>query len=485
MSVKTTKEKFNQVIVKLNSPNEVERKQAIQWLARTQSHEAIAPLRRLYENDPSEDVRLLALKAIRYIKDQTQTIPTVKGGQALLSSLERKTMETRAVSVDQTRETTEAPVIQTPAHKRETVVASAVRVEQDEEDDTEAARPRHPRAWTKYGEPVDEHRLIDDVLGGQRFAYEDPDAENYVERENWEQARTLAQNAYNDYLHGEIIAGLSKLSEAIQLDRTVCDEAVMQKATVKLMNMPLDKAKPILLDESERKHFIKRRKRQLRGARMFTSWWSFALDTFAVFAVIFVGVGAFLLTLNERTNTLMNALVANRDYNIQVAQGEDLAMGYKQVNTLLVGHDTNSLLTYAVLTAVFGTLLVILGSLTVHLMARYAMRGDATLTETEANFTPTLAGFALVVLVTITLEIYLLYPQSYEDLTNGLPIWLPFGSAIVLLLGIISLASWQSRLVGIAHGLKRVPAYISVIAGLLVIGGLAFAGGAFVPFLQL
>jgi hypothetical protein len=66
---------IDKLTAQLNNPDPEKRKQAIKALAQTKDRAALKPLANAYKTDPDKEVRELALKAGRYVKEQSEAAP--------------------------------------------------------------------------------------------------------------------------------------------------------------------------------------------------------------------------------------------------------------------------------------------------------------------------------------------------------------------------------------------------------------------------
>ncbi|MEO1663173.1 MAG: HEAT repeat domain-containing protein [Chloroflexota bacterium] len=488
---------FSSALQQLKSEDADVRKRGIQTLARTQDRSAIAAIRPLRDFDPDNEVRMLAARAIRYIQEQTQTMPTV-GGNTLLESAERRTGEVPVVKSmpDEPvrkpvtgsllkagqRRTAEVPAIRVDAEdgtqperkkqsKRRTMEARAVRQTQEARP-VQAEEPSQviagPKVWTKEFQPVERSLLADMLELDKRKKPE-------IHHEQREQARMLVQNAYSDYKHNTPIAGIRKLTEALRIDPSVQSDEFTHQTITALFRMPLDDGLALLKNKSARDIYIERRRRDLDGARMFTTWMSTLMDVGAVFAAQFIGLSLVLLALMARSNALMAALASNEDYGFQVrTTGIDPAADYQQIAAMLNGQTTTSILIYAAVVAIVSVVVMFVGSMVAHAAARYALGGTATVTESEANFSTPVAGFAGIVYAIAAAVIYVLYPTTFAGAAGGInPIiaWACIGAIVGAFVGVIG---YQSKFFGTAHGFGRVSAGIAVIMGMGTVLGLAY-----------
>src|SRR5258707_11294646 len=67
---------FDQYLEQLASPDVSERRQAIIAFGKPADPRALAPLANIYKNDPDPSLRELALKAGRYLKGLTASVPS-------------------------------------------------------------------------------------------------------------------------------------------------------------------------------------------------------------------------------------------------------------------------------------------------------------------------------------------------------------------------------------------------------------------------
>jgi hypothetical protein len=129
---------IDQNIIKLTKDrNPEERKRAVKLLAQTANTESLPYLADLYKNDPDAEVRELALKAGRYIKKQTGTLPNMTTGEYMAVSASDSPSNAREFSYkygDEEDERMHTASPDSPENKARAMMEEAIRFFENNDD---------------------------------------------------------------------------------------------------------------------------------------------------------------------------------------------------------------------------------------------------------------------------------------------------------------------------------------------------------------
>ncbi len=466
---------FEVNVRRLRDTDPATRKAAIEWLARTKNPAAVKALMWSYQRDPELDLRRYAGEAIRYIRSQNAKPPeetpkkrTTHSLLAIRDAKRRQTQSARTVEIDgvpteplpDPTDTATPPDGVTDGARTTGVHAAQVRKVYSAEERKRA---------TQVASQV--------IEGFEVYSYMDPTSEDYVSREDWEQARTLAVMAYDDHVKGKDIAGLRKLGMALDLDPNIQDEEVAEKAVKYLMDMTMSSAMGIMMDHDKRDTYIRNRIKQSRGLMVRQTWLDVALFGVATALVLCAGIFATVYVKAIRFGALTSSLLGSDAYRDTLEfEGVDIAATYNRIGELVPVSNTAGAMQVGI---TWG--LIIAGALLVmNLVVHYATgskRGN--LTDTLSNLFALEAAVAAIGFALAALSFYLFFPVSYFQALRGTPIYIPIIAGLAFAGGVV-FAFWRAAtLARVSRETSLSRGYIGVGGG-LVLAALIVVGAAFV-----
>ena len=434
---------IDKVIEHLRSDDIKMRRKAVTWLARQGDAKAVKPLSWVAKNDPEPEISALAARAIRYIKKQTTTMPIIRDTDMMTT--------TEMMAVD------------------------------PEKGSGGFSMLNRGYEFAK----VSTQELASIIEGYEVYTYQDENAENYVSREDWEQARTLVGNAYTDHVNFRQLSGLRKLGAALDLDPAVQEEEATKKAAKVLMNMPSDEGLKIMLDQPQREMFIGKIRKKGQGAYVNTSFLDAILALLGFGVLNFVGLMALLFITQSGVVTLFSRLGSTAEYDSFMRRtGTDPAAPYRSVYNLLtvdgVSQPISSLLTFAAANAVGVTIVVLIAALIMYVILAFGLRGTANVLETIMNSFMTLIYGTAAVYIIAAAVLFFLMPTSQGELTGNLMSIMAYAGPALLAIGILAIIIVQSRILGIVHDVS-----IGAALPLVLIIQLAFVAVYYFAYLSL
>jgi hypothetical protein len=154
---------IDQNIIKLTKDrNPEERKRAVKLLAQTANTESLPYLADLYKNDPDAEVRELALKAGRYIKKQTGTLPNMTTGEYMAVSASDSPSNAREFSYkygDEEDERMHTASPDSPENKARAMMEEAIRFFENNDDKRAQIKARN--AFAEFPDFKHDHYYMD------------------------------------------------------------------------------------------------------------------------------------------------------------------------------------------------------------------------------------------------------------------------------------------------------------------------------------
>ncbi|MEO0562145.1 MAG: HEAT repeat domain-containing protein [Chloroflexota bacterium] len=320
-----------------------------------------------------------------------------------------------------------------------------------------------------------EEELASVIEGYEVYPYQDPNSPDYVSRDNYEQSRSLVQQAYNALVHEDAIAEIIRpLGRALELDKNVWKEEAMKSVVEEVMDtLSYNDALDVLRDRDLREDYIKRRRKQDRfGLKMVVGWGRIAADAAILFAIALIGMFAILALVDNRADFLRSRLAANANYQASVRLNglSEAAIQFEAVATTFDTHTYGSLLAFSLIWAVAITLLTVLGTLLTHGILSLST-GAGRITETLTNMLNPLYWVLGISCVVGVFALFVFFPRSASGLNGsvttlrvlaGAMVVLPFGAVVQ------QQVRWMARLHEVGQGLSA----IAVVLGLgVAIGG--------------
>jgi tetrahydromethanopterin S-methyltransferase subunit F len=519
-------DRFNRVLTHLQSEDAQLRKRAINWLAKSGRNEALRPLEWTAQSDPDPTVRHSAQLAIDMINSDK--------AQVASSSQARQTVQTPVVRPDQpaTGETTpssmkdlrrgtgllrpptepkrdpkpanrrpptaprrpsssqpgQTQVLRPPTEPRRTTDATKpdtdasrktllARVAQmSEENPASQTKPTSPKPQLKgnYFRSKDEE-LATVIENYAIYDYSDPDAPDYVSRENYEKAQELIAQAHNQYIHKEPYDGvIETIVAALRHDPHVKDLDSVKEMAIGITKLPELQAIQILVDDTKRSQYLARRLKQARyGIRVYSTWAQVGLSM-SIFAVVqFVGMVSLLLILSYRAQVLLEQLQTSNDLRLNPQSDRAaMAQAYIAFAERLAVQNIWLVLIYSLVVALSLTALLLVGNYIAHFVARW-LEGTATAPETHVNLMWVPAWVTSIIYITSLVVVMGLYPERFGAI-GGVPEVLLGLFRFALLFPALIFVIQQVNRIGYTHDLTTGRAVgVFIPYGIVVLGGLS------------
>lgn len=424
---------LEQVVKFLRHQDENKRRQAIVWLAKSGDERALKPLAWSYKNDPNPELKTLAQKAGRKLKQTLHEDTTTAGGSLLAYSQAREEQKSQDAHDDSDY---------------------AFQFDEDDEDEYEAydsynlydgGYSSYSGSDTYYDEDdeADTYR-DDDTDDDDFFTFDDRDSyEDAVPKQVDYETKKVIKAAMDLLYEEEYGKALEKIVHVLKTDRAAQYDTQVLRMSATITGMNGEAAVAALMDPIERQNIMAeyaaemKQKRKSKGGDDNDPTWTTAWADIGIFALVnIVGSTLLILLASGRFAPMIQQIAANPSEYSWVREN-----GWEDAFTLMadiLGGAVLIMIALAVVSALYLVIVYLIQFMAIHFAAISVFNGEkpsAVTVDRLFNFQSVYTAITYVIFAAIILMLpnnAAAYSNSSADPAIALASLTMAGSALIL-----------------------------------------------------